>query len=62
MGKYMSLTKAEAVKLLNAIKAGDNEGAHSEADDILIAFLFKEAPEVASAWVGAEERMGFWYA
>ena len=44
----------------DAIMVGDQEGAHSDADDILLKFV---PDDVAKAWRRAEWRVGgFWYA
>lgn len=53
------MNTAEGVARLNALQPGDNEGAHDEADAILLEFVPKR---VADAWRAADERIGWWYA
>ena len=42
----------------------DTEGAHAEADRLVMAWLKSNGhPDIAMAWETAEKRMGgFWYA
>lgn len=55
-GKRMS--KAEAVAALEAIDpSGDPEGAHGEADRILLAIV---GAEVAAAYAAVVERAPWW--
>ena len=58
------MTLEQAVEALNNIKAGDQEMAHSEADDIILKFLtWNGDAKVANAWLDVYERVGgFWYA
>lgn len=57
------MTKEEAIKKLNQIKVGDNESAHCIADGILLEFLAENGFEdIADAWRGTDDRVGFWYA
>jgi len=57
------MTKEEAVKALEAIQHGDNEAAHSQADDILLEYLSSsDSVEVAEAWRHVSNSIGFWYA
>ena len=52
------MTEEEAIAILDGLTDGDQEAAHSAADDILCAM----APAaVAEAWRQAKERVGFWY-
>ncbi len=54
------LTTADAVAALNRIKGGDPEGAHADADRILLASVH---PDIRAAWERVETRArGFWYA
>jgi len=64
MGSFgETLSRGEAIRLLNAIPAGDNEAAHGQADYILLAVLRgNNLEEVAKAWEKACERCKFWYA
>jgi hypothetical protein len=56
------MTREEAVAALRALQRGNSEARHSEADDILIAFLRDAGyADVADAWCEAEERIEFWY-
>lgn len=55
-----SMNDEEAIAALDAIKPGDPEGAHSDADDALLALV---SDAVRDAWIRARERVGgFWYA
>ena len=59
------MTKEEAVKELTQIaseQAGDQEMAHSEADEVLLDYLDENAPEVSEAFRAARSAVGFWYA
>ncbi len=58
------MTHDEAVEQLDALpEHTDNEIAHSQADMILIHYLFTNgAPEISDAWRRAKDRVGFWYA
>ena len=59
MSKYQ-----ESIDQLNAMKEGDDaEIQHGKAEDILCNYL-KEigATELADAFEGACDRVGFWYA
>lgn len=47
----------QAVSALNAIDGGDPEGAHCEADDILLSLA---PPEVAAAYACLIERCAWW--
>lgn len=59
----MSMTKYDAVMMLDRLDDSDPESAHGEAEDILMAFLkANEFPEVAEAFEKARDRVGFWYA
>ncbi len=54
------MSPEDAVRALEAIKPGDPEYAHSEADDILLA---SAVPKVRQAYDAAIERTGpWWYA
>ncbi len=50
----------EAIRKLDAIEPGDKEGAHLEADDIVVAVVH---PAVQAAYQRAAQRTGpWWYA
>lgn len=53
------MTPDEIVAALDAISPGDAEGAHAEADELLLKAV---PPEVLNAWIAARDRVGFWYA
>lgn len=54
------LTPAEAVQKLDAIKAGDPERNHGDADDIVLSVV---PDEVREAYCRAYERdYGWWWA
>ena len=59
MKTTQQMTKAEAVRRLDALDGGDPEADHGDADAILLEFV---PPEVRRAWTRARERVGFWYA
>lgn len=53
---------AEAIQALKEL-SGEPEGAHGEAEDIVMDFLRNAGyAKVAEAFVHARERIGFWYA
>ena len=57
------MTQQEAMRRLSDLEYGDPEASHSEADDILVAYLTENgAEDVAIAWIDAKERCRFWYA
>jgi len=57
------MTKEEAVRKLKNLPKGDNEIAHSTADDILLEFLEAEGFKVvAEAFRQADKDITFWYA
>lgn len=57
------MTEQEAIDKLNAMGREDIEGAHWDADEILLKFLEANGfPKVAMAWRVASSRVGFWYA
>lgn len=59
----MSMTKYDAINLLNELDDSDPELAHCKADDILVEFLIDNGfQNVAEAFVRAQDRVGFWYA
>lgn len=51
------MTKAQAIKALNAIDGGDPEVAHSQADDILLAYV---PEDVRNAYQALVKRCGWW--
>ena len=54
------MTAEEAIAKLDAIDGGDTEVAHSDAGDVLLAFV---PIEVRDAWFRVNSRAGgFWYA
>lgn len=53
------MTIDEIVAALDALEKGDAEGAHGEADELLLKAV---PPEVLMAWISARDRVGFWYA
>lgn len=56
------MLRKEAVDKLDAIERGDNEAAHSQADQILLDFLRNHSfGDIAQAWENACKRAGFWY-
>lgn len=57
------MTREEAIEALNNLDSGDNEIAHSMADDILCEYLISIGETgVAEAYRKADERITFWYA
>ncbi len=58
------MTEDEAIQKLDAIEGGDQENAHGEADDVLLAFLKANGfMRLAQAWHDVDDRCGgFWYA
>lgn len=57
------MTQAEAIKQLNALKKGDNEATHAEAEEILCEFLKTNGhAAIADAFNAAQHRCEFWYA
>ena len=56
------MTEEEAIKLLDALTGADQECAHIEADNILLAVLETAGyKDVADAYERAQERVRFWY-
>lgn len=56
------MTKQEAIAALDALKKGDNEGAHLRADEILCDYLRASgAEDLADAFDRAAGRVKFWY-
>ena len=56
------MTKQELIEALDTLKDTDPEGAHQQADTLLIEWLSETEPDIATAWSNAEQRIGFWYA
>lgn len=59
------MSKDEAIRKLNAIERYDREGAHIDADNIIVDYLSSlggDAKEVAEAYNAARNRVGFWFA
>lgn len=54
------LTPAEAVRKLDAIKAGDPEGSHGDADDIVLSVVPDEVRE--AYWRACVRDDGWWWA
>ena len=59
-----ALNAHDAIFMLDALKDGDDEEvAHGEAEQILMAFLRgNDFAKVADAFEAARDRVGFWYA
>ncbi len=58
-------TKEQVIEELNAMSTEDSdpEMAHADADRLLLQFLRDNGhPEIAEAFNGARDRIGFWYA
>ena len=53
----MTMLREEAVAALDAIDGGDPDGAHGEADKILLAYV---DPSVAGAYERLVERCAWW--
>lgn len=51
------MTPEEAIDLLDTLDAGDPEGAHSSADDILLSLV---GPEVKAAYERVVQRCDWW--
>lgn len=51
------ITQEQAIAALNAIGPGDPEGAHNEADRILLALV---GPDVATAYQACVDRQDWW--
>lgn len=58
------MTREDVIRELDAQEMGDDqEAAHTLAEDALLAFLRDEGyGDVADAFTGARERVGYWYA
>ncbi len=57
------VTEDEAISMLKALPAHDEEAAHSKADEILCNFLRANGhAELANTFDAVRERIGFWYA
>jgi len=53
----------EAVYQLRALRPGDSEAAHGQAEDILLQYLAAiGAKQLANEFEKARDRIGFWYA
>ena len=56
-------TKEEVLSRLEALTYDDPEGAHYEADRLLMdALLLVGMNDVVTAYLEAKDRAGFWYA
>lgn len=51
------MTPEEATTRLDAIGVGDPEGAHIEADDVLLALV---PSDVAAAYLRLQDRLPWW--
>ena len=62
--EHHTMTKDEALSLLRQeLESGDPEGAHCNADNVLLAFIRGLGhDEVADAWAKVSRDVGFWYA
>ena len=57
------MSEEEAINALANLQKDDEERAHHQADDVLIAVLKANGLDsVAQAWEDAKCRIGFWYA
>ena len=55
------MTNEDAVARLTAIDAGDPEGAHGTADDIILEWIEANGgPEIAEAYADVVQRARWW--